>query len=508
MKIKKDYIAILIILAMFAMYLNVTLNSPIVFGDEGYYAYQSQYMADNHIIPKYETFKETDVFHPVLTKAPLFLMIQSFGFLVGGAAGVKFLMPVFAMLTSFMLYIFLKKTVSENAGLGAALLYMITPSLVTYGVLGYVDTLLGLLLVCSLYFGYMSMESNNKKGAILAGIFAGLAVLTKVTAPLILGALFLYYIYRRKDVNWKIFATIVIIALILFAPWIIRNLVLFGNPCYGITDCPAITDTNIITSQYLSDQIAGRTAAGGTETSLMSMGVLNYALFAYGIIALFIAIFGISNAIIEKSKLKILMFLVIISMIPVFVFYSARAEDAARWTLPIVIPFAVLGGIFLSDSYAWIKKKSFLVAIILILIIVSGGFYTLQQKLTSLEQVKAFSPGFFDACDWVKSNTPQDSLLLSVYAQQTAYNCNRRVSTAAPDMPEITLTNDERSYQHLTMHGYDYIFIIAGLISQTAYSEAVPVDFYNYLSTSEHFEKVFDNTATYGANGVIIFKVN
>ena len=71
MKINKDYIAIAVIFLMFIMFLNVTMNSPIVFGDEGYYAYQAEYISENNIIPLYEALRETDIFHPVLTRPPL-----------------------------------------------------------------------------------------------------------------------------------------------------------------------------------------------------------------------------------------------------------------------------------------------------------------------------------------------------------------------------------------------------------------------------------------------------
>jgi len=431
-------------------------------------------------------------------------LTESFFFHFGETA-VKFILPIFAALTAFMLYIFLKRTVSEDAGLFAVLLFMTTPSLVTYGVLSYVDTMMLLLMTCSLYFGYMAIESDNQKGAILSGIFAGLATLTKITAPIIFVILGLYFVFRKKK-NWKLLLTIIGIGLLVLSPWIVHNLISFGGICYGPTDCEAVTDVIIQHDETLD--FAGRTSGGGTEGSVLSLGLMNYTNFAFGWLLLFLSFFGLSKAAVDKKKIDIFMTIIVISVFPIFFFYSHRAEDAARWTLPMLIGLTGLAGIFLSRTYDWLKNKNVILAMIIIAIVVMGAFYTGQQKLNTMESVKGFSPGFFHACDWVESNTPSDSLLLSIYSQHTAYHCQRRVSTAIPDLNEILLTNDNTAYEHLTLHGYDYIFVMVGLISQEAYSEGYTYTFYEYLSTSDKYELVFDNTETYGQSGVLIFKVN
>jgi len=509
MKINKDYIAIVMILVIFILFLNTTLKTPIVFGDEGYYSYQAKWIADNSILPKYETYKETDVFHPTMSRPPLFIITESFFFMFGEIA-VKFMIPIFSILTAFMLYIFLKKTVNANAGLAAALIYLATPSLVTYAVMTYVDTMFSLLVLCSLYFGYLALEHGQKKDTILSGIFFGLATLTKITAPIIFLALGLYFVYSKyyKDVNkWKILILIGVVALLIVSPWLIRNVVLFKDVCYGLSGCPAIEDTLIEHSEAISNLYAGRTSGGGTESSLIKLGTLAYTNFAYGWIMIFLALFGIVYAIKERKKPEMLMIMLMVAVIPIFMFYSTRVEDTARYTLPVIIAMAALGGIFLSKVYDNLRAKHLMIAIIIILLIVPSIWYFGQDKLNTMQNVKSFSSGFFDACNWVEKNTPNDSLLLSIYSQQTAYSCNRRVSTAIPDFAEITMTNNETSYQHLKLHGYDYIFVQVGLISQTPYQENIPLAFYQYMGGSPHFVKAYDNTQTFGNDGVIIYEV-
>ncbi|MBU4124253.1 MAG: hypothetical protein KKI14_02205, partial [Nanoarchaeota archaeon] len=276
--------------------------------------------------------------------------------------------------------------------------------------------------------------------------------------------------------------------------------------CYGLSGCPAVEDVPIEYSKDLLNQYA-RTSGSGTESSLIKLGALAYTQFAYGWIMIFLALFGIVYAIKDKKKPEMLMIMLMIAVIPIFVFYSTRVEDAARYTLPVIIGMAALGGIFLSKAYDQIRTKSFMIAIIVILLILPGVWYFGQDKLNTMQNVKAFSTGFFDGCNWVEANTPSDSLLLSIYAQQTAYNCNRRVSTAIPDFAEITMNNNETSYQHLKLHGYDYVFVQVSLISQTPYLESIPIAFYQYMESSSHFVKVYDNTATFGNDGVLIYEV-
>jgi MFS family permease len=367
-----------------------------------------------------------------------------------------------------------------------------------------------LLLLCSICFGYLALEQDNKKATILSGIFFGLATLTKITAPIIFLILGLYFLYSKyyKDKNkWKILILIGVIAVLIVSPWLIRNFVLYDDICYGLSGCAAVEDASIPWSMDLVNQYAGRTSGTGVESSLMALGTLAYTQFAYGWVMIFLALFGVAYAIRERSKPEMLIIMLLISTIPIFMFYSTRVEDAARYTLPAIIGMAAVSGIFLSKVYDHLRAKHLMIAMIIILLILPGVWYFGQEKLNTMQSVKSFSSGFFDACSWVQSNTPEDSLLLSIYAQQTAYACNRRVSTAIPDMAEIMLTNNETSYQHLKLHGYNYIFIMVGLISQTPYKESVPLAFYQYMESSQHFVRVYDNTATFGNDGVLIYEV-
>ena len=49
MKIEIDTIALAVVISVFALYLWVTIPSPIAFGDEGYYSAQARYIVENKL---------------------------------------------------------------------------------------------------------------------------------------------------------------------------------------------------------------------------------------------------------------------------------------------------------------------------------------------------------------------------------------------------------------------------------------------------------------------------
>jgi len=172
-----------------------------------------------------------------------------------------------------------------------------------------------------------------------------------------------------------------------------------------------------------------------------------------------------------------------------------------------VIPIAMMGGVFISATYENVKNYNKYIAVLVILILLYGSWIYAVEKIDTMKAVKSFIPGFFEGCKWVDKNTPEDSILVSVYGHQTAYQCNRVVFYGT-DGPEIFLTNNDTAYQHLKLHGADYIFVIEGLISTANLSENYPLSFVQYLeSNTTAYELVYDNREQYGQAGVRVYQV-
>jgi hypothetical protein len=313
----------------------------------------------------------------------------------------------------------------------------------------------------------------------------------------------------------KILLVVLLVSSVLIVPWFIRSMSLYNALCYHpllMSGCEPVTDVEIPKVDGL--EFAGRLEKTGTEANVWDIGILNYLDFAVGWPVLLLFIFGISSIFGSKGKMNMMVLSWILVMIPIFYLSTtqifgaaARAEDTARYTLPLVAPLAIIAGIFIGDLLEWMKKYSKFLGIIVVAAILVSPLLITQQKLDTMKGVKNFSEGFFKGCDWIEKNTPEDSILFSVYAHHTMYFCNRRSIRYLPDSEEIQISNNDTAYEHLKLHGFDYVFVQAFTLSYDAYSEVTTMDFLNYLENSDKFEKVLDNTNVYGNSGVILYKV-
>jgi 4-amino-4-deoxy-L-arabinose transferase-like glycosyltransferase len=508
MKIKISHITIIIILLASLQYFLISTSSHIVFGDEGHYASLSRWISENHIIPEFNPYTSNDIMKTRTNIIPLFFIFETFGFYLGEFA-VKLLLPIFSLLSAFTIYIIMKsKFENKIAGVISAITLLMTPAIITYGVMGYTDTLLLLTSILAIHFIAKSFDDNKKSHILMSGIFLALSLLTKRSA-LFLILFLIIYAALNKTKNMKIILSILVIAFILICPWLIRNIIQFSDPCFGEltingNNCgPLFLETP---EKIEGLQFDGRTSNTGTEASLLQFGILNYMRFAHGWTIVILLLLGIGYLIINKNKYNNLITAIMISTLPLIAFSTLRAEDTARYLLPTNIGIVMIVGLFSYKLYDYIKNHNKYIGYLIIVIILISLLVYGQEKIDTMKVVKQFSPGFIEGCTWVKENTPTNSIVLATYAHHTKYQCNRPVALAN-DAEEVFLSNDDTSYQHLTQNGVDYILVLKGLISTQKLKEHYPLEFINYIENSNKFENVYDNTDIYGDSGVIIYKV-
>lgn len=521
-------IAVLLLVAVSAIfYFSVTLTSPIVFGDENNYAVNGKWIGQNLIIPQYQPYFQTAVMHNLFSVKPLFYMFVALS-RMAGEFGNKMLIPIFSILTSLLIYVFLKKQGLPKAGMVAAFAFLMIPGLVTYGVLNYVETSLALFFAAAAIFGFYAFENSSAKNAVLAGIFSGFALLTDTTGIFILPLLVLYFIllnagktirHRKIDGraalgSLKILLIILAISAALLAPWLVRNLVLYNGFCYSFLpgDCSPKYDMTL--SPYTGEgSNLGAAAQSGTGASVVKMGFPAYFNFAFGWAVAILMFFGLASLAAKKDKLSLFVgawFFIFLVVLLQQSFFGGRAEDTPRYTLFGFVSLAILAGIFANDGFDFLKKfrgKIGLVfGIIFIILVLSSLWIYGSDKINTMRSVKAFSPGFFDACSWVDRNTPKDSYVFSTYAQHIAYHCNRNSTTNLPDQGFIQLTNNDSAYEHLKLHGFNYVFVPSFTVSIVPYGESISLKMLSYMETSGKFQKVYDNSDRY-QDYVLVFKV-
>ncbi len=521
-------IAVLLLVAVSAIfYFSVSLSSPIVFGDENNYAVNGKWIEQNLMIPIYQPYFQTEVMHNLFSVKPLYYMFVAFS-RIAGEFGNKMLIPVFSMLTSLLIYVFLKKNGLPKAGMVAAFAFLMIPGLVTYGVLNYVETSLALFFSAAAIFGFYAFENRSIKNAVLAGIFSGFALLTDTTGIFIIPLFVLYFILlnagqtiRHRKINMgsvfgslRILLIIAVLSAVVLSPLLAKNLVFYNKFCYPPLpgDCQPKYDAAL--EPYTGEgSNLGASAQSGTGASVARMGFPAYFNFAFGWAVAILLFFGLAAVATRKDKLSLLVgvwFFIFLIVLLQQSFFGGRAEDTPRYTLFGFASIAMMVGIFANDGFDFLKKirgkVGPILGIVFIIFVLSSLWVYGSDKINTMRQVKAFSPGFFDACNWVNRNTPQDSYIFATYAQHVAYHCNRNSTVNLPDQGFIQLTNNDTAYGHLKLHGFDYVFVPSFTVSIVPYGESISLKMLSYMETSGKFQKVYDNSDRY-QDYVLVFKV-
>jgi len=239
----------------------------------------------------------------------------------------------------------------------------------------------------------------------------------------------------------------------------------------------------------------------GTGSNLFTMGITNYLNFAYGNIW-FVPLVSLCGLFIifRKRGNYILIILSVLSFLLLFYYsYSpgSRAEDTSRAMLGMVTTIGLICAMYLERVYKFLKKYHKILAIAFFIIIIYFSFSNLNTKLVTMKLVKQFSPTFLEACDHIEKNTEKDAWLMTIWAHQSSYNCQRKIAGfwGWPDSGDIILSGDlNLTLSRLNVHGITHIFIQKFSISSTPTGEKYPISFIQFLEdNSESFINVYEN---------------
>jgi len=159
----------------------------------------------------------------------------------------KFIHFVFALLTSVLIFNYLNRRLNRNYALFGVISFLSLPVIVKLSITAYVDLGLVFLSMAALMLIFKWINSQFTLSYLLMGaVCCGLALGTKYNGLLVffLLALFVPYAYARMNPGVKggsgraiVYATVfIIVALIIFAPWMIRNYMWTENPLFPLYD--------------------------------------------------------------------------------------------------------------------------------------------------------------------------------------------------------------------------------------------------------------------------------
>ena len=519
------------LIALFILQLRVTLNNPIAFGDEGYHGMLQRYIGLNLDYPQWHPYYSSPTGELAVADNPLWHLLGASLFMIFRSdIVIKVLPPFIGVICIGYSTYFLGRRLfnSKTAGFIAAILAVTTPSVVTYSVLNYKDAMMTFYFTLFVLTFITYLKDGDKKFGLLTGVFGGLLILGKTSGYAMVPSIFFLFflleiIYEKKlfDGVKKFVLPSVLVMLITFG-FFIRNLALYNTPiCSAFIPFFSIEKCNLKKINYQPKyQMEGRTVQVGTELTPVKMGLDNYLDFAYGFLWLLPLFFclGIFYLLQHKDKEKILLLMAFISFIPIYyIAFKARAEDTARWLMPLVPLMAVTASFYMKFIYELLEKNLKTISIIFFIVLIFFAFKNFNQKLAVMNQVKKFSPAFLQACEWVKANTPKDARLGAiVYMPAAGYNCDRNIAAGGPDV--VLSQNKTLMLSVLHMQNASHLFIQKSLIAwdDAKLSERHPISFVRYLENNpQDFVKVYESGPPLdqcmqqgGCDGIIIYELN
>lgn len=157
----------------------------------------------------------------------------------------KFIHFSFGLATAWLIYRYLRRRINTEYALLGSLMFLSIPVIVCQSTIVYVDLGLVFFLFVALVYLFKWIEAGfHGRPLVISAVFCGLALGTKYNGliGLLLLGLFVPLIYARhhadesahgrKAVGWSVMY--VLIALLLFSPWLVRNMIWTGNPLYPL----------------------------------------------------------------------------------------------------------------------------------------------------------------------------------------------------------------------------------------------------------------------------------
>ncbi len=191
----------------------------------------------------------------------------------------KYLHFAFALMTAGLIYLFVRRRIGAAWGALAGLMFLTIPVILKLSVTVYVDLGLIFFSAGALFAMVLWLEDTRRyKWLLIAAVCSGLALSTKYSALISFFvmslALPLFFLkdsgdgVRAQANAVKFGALFVLVSLLVFSPWMIRNASLTGNPMYPLlqgvfghrvtdaanVDSDAVVHASVVVDEQLRNQ--------------------------------------------------------------------------------------------------------------------------------------------------------------------------------------------------------------------------------------------------------------
>jgi len=304
----------------------------------------------------------------------------------------KLLIIILSLLTILIFYAISEELFPKKAFL-ATMIYSFSSLFLYWGFRVYTEIPLILFILLSFY---CIMKDKYK----LAGLFSGLAFLTKFTVAILPFSVILFLLYNKKFKKTILFLSFFLIPLI---PWIIFNHLNYGNIIWDFLAQYEIVDAYGVKQPF---SIALQSIA-------RVLGVL-----------IFLIPFGVYSALKDKKKTLQMMIFYSAIMLGYFIFFIKIKYDRYLFPIfPCLVLIAYEGSMYIGKS-----KKLKVFAVLLLIVSVLLGTIPAIERISSeiyCNQNGVISQTF----DYLNGKVNSSDLIVSNYWPYFGYHFNSKVSS-------------------------------------------------------------------------------
>ena len=371
--------------------------------DECFHAHVAQWIAQHHRLPAVmpELYSGFYYYYP-----PLLHLLGAFWIGLLGLASLPLLNVGLTALALLLLAFGLPPRAPGRAGIWALLLCLSSTALGTHAVRFYVEALLALFTLAATLLLLRFWRTGHVRDAALLGVSAGLALLTKQTALLMLPALAAFALFEAARRRWPRalgFGVALGVALLLSLPIFLRNLRLFGDPIYPVLS-PDV-------DHALFEMNAHHFAIAAPEFHRQSLAAAGPLVVAAGALALGLA------AARRQVRLETVLLLAI-------VLAAAAAPRVPladpRHLFPLLPPFALLSAGTISAAIGARRAIATTVSLALL-----AGASLAVARMPDYRSGLDVPPWLAEAYAAIRREVPDDGTVLSLWTYDTFYYSGR-----------------------------------------------------------------------------------
>ncbi len=425
----------------------------------------------------------------------------------------KFIHMGFGIATALLIYLYLKNRINEFAGILGILIFLSTPMIFRLSTEAYIDLGLVFFTTASIlaFIRYWDGEFKEFKWLFLSSAAMGLALGTKYNALIawfFLSASIVFVYSKSTGEQWKAIRCGLIfflISLLIFSPWLIKNMFLTGNPLYplfkgffNISSLPGqegVYSTLAGVSQRGIFQMRGMMYGENfLETLLIPIryffqGQDNNPRFFDGVLNPLLIILP-PFAFMKKTFLRDKLFFMVFS---VFFILAATFLDQIRirYILPVVPILSILTVMGLINIFNWTismsNKWKYILTVMLfcgfILFMIQNVFYikNYTQRVRPVNYVLGKESrddfisrhvGSYPAMKFINQFTPENSKIRLVFLARRGYYLDRIYE----DDPSVGMNfirglmaasaNEQVFLEHISSFGYSHLLVRSDLFNK------------------------------------------